>query len=43
MVFLPFKVATLYLEIENHAHYKIPKKERKANKDDRIDLCPYSE
>ena len=43
MVFLPFKVTTLYLEIENHAPYKIQEKKRKANKDDRIDLCPYSE
>jgi len=43
MVFLPFKVVTLNLEIENHAHYKIQEKERKANKDDCIDLCPYSE
>ena len=45
MVSLPLTTVTLnvYLEIENHAHYKIPKKERKANKDDSFDLCPYRE
>ena len=43
MVSLPLTKVTrnVYLEIENHAHCKIHKKERKANKDDRIDSCPY--